>query len=234
MKQYLLSIVFFLTLTMTATGQQQFEVTTSNPDTAIFHLDDADYNKQINVRITNVSGEKQSLYWKVLKISTPSDWAHYVCDWNTCYSPGQDECPSDAANNMNPSDTIAIQLHVIDGGTPGIGVYQFLLWSKQDPAVLDTIQLVFIAQEATANIDPSDQIKLRIFPNPTQDYFYLQGQESSIHKIEMFSLLGSQVRSFNAVTESPYYVGDLPRGMYMVYLYDAYGKAVKIFRLRKK
>ncbi len=235
MKQILLSILFFLTFALSANAQLSFSVLTSNPDTVVFHLDDDDYSGKVaELMLANVSSGAVELYWKAVKVSTPNAWENFVCDWNTCYGADTQECPSDAPNKMNPGDTIGVQLHVTDGGETGIGVYDMMFWTKQDPANVDTLRIVFIAKEPVATNAPDVPVAMRLFPNPTRDYFYLQGGEHTIHHIDVLSILGSKLRTFDYSGDYPFYIGDLANGIYMVYLYDEESQVVKIFRLRKK
>ncbi len=235
MKQTLLSILFFLILSLSSNAQLAFRVQTSNPDSVVFYLDDDDYTGKVaDIKIMNTSSDQIHLYWKAVKISTPSTWDNFICDWNTCYGPDTQECPSDAPNSINPGDSIGIQLHVTDGGEAGMGVYDMMLWTKENPANVDTVRVVFIAREPDASKLPDASLAMRLFPNPTQEYFYIQGGERHVHHIDVLSILGANIRSFDYNNDYPFFVGDLSNGMYMVYLYDARGKVLKIFRLRKK
>ena len=58
---------------------------------------------------------------------------------------------------------------------------------------------------------------IRVYPNPTTDFIQVN-DNPSIETVAVYNLAGMQVRTFAFVTDKRYYVGDLPKGMYLVQL----------------
>ena len=68
--------------------------------------------------------------------------------------------------------------------------------------------------------------EVRLYPNPAQTFFSVDGQGVKIEKIEIFSLLGVKEREI--VSRFKYIrIDDLPRGIYMIKIYSKEGYVVK-------
>lgn len=63
----------------------------------------------------------------------------------------------------------------------------------------------------------SQDIELRVYPNPTTDYLKINNN-NVVDQIAVYNLAGKRIKSFNYSNGQKYYVGDLPRGMYLIEL----------------
>lgn len=75
--------------------------------------------------------------------------------------------------------------------------------------------------------------EIRVFPNPTTDYFSVNGMEN-LKEVVVINLVGREVKRFSASIRAKYDVSDLNSGLYLVRLIGEQGKAVKTVRLSKR
>ncbi|MCO6475220.1 MAG: T9SS type A sorting domain-containing protein [Phaeodactylibacter sp.] len=78
-----------------------------------------------------------------------------------------------------------------------------------------------------------EKVDLQIFPNPATDYIGVT-KNDVVRKIMVFNLVGRQMKSFEAVDGEKYYVGDLPRGMYLVQLLGTNDQIITTQRVNKR
>ena len=78
----------------------------------------------------------------------------------------------------------------------------------------------------------TEKIDIKIFPNPATDYIELTNT-GSVAKLMIFSIVGRQVATFDIAEGDKFFVGDLPRGMYLVQMLGAKGDILSTQRLNK-
>lgn len=85
------------------------------------------------------------------------------------------------------------------------------------------------------DVKHSDKVDLQIFPNPFTSHISL-GEKASglVGKILIFNLVGRQMKSFDFVDGEKYYVGDLPKGMYLIQLLTKKGNILRTKRISKR
>ena len=93
------------------------------------------------------------------------------------------------------------------------------------------------AASAQVSIRPGsqevDRSELRVYPNPVVDNFEITAT-GDVELVRVYNLVGREVKQYDYEAEQLYYVGDLPRGMYLVQLIGADNKAIITRRLNKK
>lgn len=67
--------------------------------------------------------------------------------------------------------------------------------------------------ELPSSINSVEKEPVKIYPNPIEDFFTIES-EAFIDKVDLLDLQGSVVKTFT--DNSPYFVGDLPKGIYFV------------------
>ncbi len=93
-----------------------------------------------------------------------------------------------------------------------------------------------VAVSAQVNLrtgDDATRTELRVYPNPASDNFEIT-TTSQITLIRVYNLVGREVKNYTYEKDQLYYVGDLPRGMYLVQLLGSDNKAIVTRRLNKK
>lgn len=64
--------------------------------------------------------------------------------------------------------------------------------------------------------DP-EKVDVQVYPNPATDYISVTNVEA-VSRIMVFNLVGRQMKAFDSAEGDKFFVGDLPRGMYLVQL----------------
>jgi hypothetical protein len=60
-------------------------------------------------------------------------------------------------------------------------------------------------------------IDVQVYPNPATDYVKIT-DNSSVRQVAVFNLAGRQIKSYSYSIGEQYFIGDLPRGMYLIQL----------------
>jgi hypothetical protein len=83
--------------------------------------------------------------------------------------------------------------------------------------------------------NPDEQLRsdLQLYPNPVTTFIGLSPNEV-VKKIIVFNLAGREMKSFDFVDGEKYYVGDLPKGMYLVQLLGKENEIIKTHRISKR
>jgi hypothetical protein len=77
-------------------------------------------------------------------------------------------------------------------------------------------------------------VDLEVFPNPATTHISLTDAQN-VQRIVIYNLVGRQMRMFEDIsTDRRYYVGDLPRGMYLIQLLGEKNKILTTKRISKQ
>ena len=79
----------------------------------------------------------------------------------------------------------------------------------------------------------SERIDVKVFPNPVTDFLQVS-ENTSIEKVKIYNLVGKAVKSYEYIKGRNYYVGDLPKGIYMVQFSDKKLKTITTKRISKR
>ena len=95
----------------------------------------------------------------------------------------------------------------------------------------------FSQNRLTSNAHQSEgnnkALDIKIFPNPATDYIGLSNSQK-VQQVRIYNLVGRQMKDFKAIQGQKYYVGDLPRGMYLVQLIDSNKRVIVTKRVNKQ
>ena len=227
MKKTLLLFVAIFTLGMVQ-AQDGFEADPEKVDT-FFDSSTPDIVGHGNV--CNTGNDTICLYWRIVDVSVPFGWTAYMCDANLCYGPGDYECPEENPVCLPPGECGILDLHLLPGANPECGRFKVVVWEKGDTTNFVEIPYNFNCATSSRNI--ASKADISVYPNPTSDYFQLDGTENIGH-IVLHTLLGKQIRDYDARDGGSYDVSDLNNGMYVVNLFDKKNTLVKSLRLRKE
>jgi len=78
-----------------------------------------------------------------------------------------------------------------------------------------------------------DRVELRVYPNPVVDHFEIS-ESDQINHIRVYNLVGRKMKDYTYTKEERYYVGDLPRGLYLVQLIGNNNKTLITRRINKE
>jgi hypothetical protein len=76
-------------------------------------------------------------------------------------------------------------------------------------------------------------LDIKIFPNPATDYIGITNSQK-VQQVRIYNLVGRQMKDFKTGQDEKYYVGDLPRGMYLVQLIDSDKRVIITKRVNKQ
>lgn len=82
-------------------------------------------------------------------------------------------------------------------------------------------------------ISTEQVVDLQVFPNPATSFIGVNHQ-GEVATIKVFNLVGRHMKTFSALPGEKHYVGDLPRGMYLVQLVDNKNKIITTKRVNKR
>ncbi len=236
MKTSLLFSLFLLGLTPVSFCQISLEFSA----TELFITGSPDSFETIgHAFITNKSSDSVSLRWVREEIDFPDNWRSGVCDKNQCY-PSHiftnigmiGNIPTNNPILLNSGDTSIIDVHLYPEQNRGTGKVRVCITEVSDPDnILGCINYDFkLGVSSTKDFSKN---ALKVYPNPTFDFFNLQNAEG-VGFVKVYNTLGRLVKVFDASFEKNFYVGDLPSGMYLINMQSKNGKNIKTTRIVKK
>jgi hypothetical protein len=181
--------------------------------------------------VTNTSNETASIFWSKRMLNQPDNWLSWICDKNLCYEPPINSCPSSKPNVLAANESMDLQVHLNPLLVEGTCDYEVTLLDVNGNELAVIPGACEISN--TTAIKETNDLKLTVFPNPTTDFFAVT-ETPGLKYIEVFNIVGNKVKTFEAVPNRQYYVGDLADGIYLVRLANASKKVLKTIRLSKR
>lgn len=236
MKHILLSLSFFLATSFAAFAQLEI-----SPNPWVGTFDDIDlsdfYSEPIaHAEMINTTANPLSVRWELVVIDAPEEWEFRVCDKNQCYSTGiitnwDPSFPIEEPVFLSAGESNLLDLHILPRLVAGTLNAEIRLSLVSDPnTVIATglfqVDVLSSVGEVLAN-------DLRIFPNPSSDYFALSSAQG-VNRIVLYNIVGRQVRSYEAAEGKKYNVADLPDGIYLVALQNQRGEVQRTMRISKR
>ncbi len=90
--------------------------------------------------------------------------------------------------------------------------------------------LIVAAIQAQTSLKPD----LSVFPNPATEYISVQDKNDVVGNVYIFNLVGKKVKDFEFVKGEQYYIGDLPKGMYLVQILDRNKRGLTTQKIEKR
>jgi len=120
------------------------------------------------------------------------------------------------------------QFYNIDSTTFGIGTHEIILEAINEfgCAVFDTIEITISEFVSTSN-EQFVKNNFEIFPNPTQDFFWVKNLNLSAVEIQLFDLFGKKVFEKEVVGDIEISVEQFPKGVYFLQLKNEDGWDVR-------
>lgn len=75
---------------------------------------------------------------------------------------------------------------------------------------------------------------LKVFPNPATEFISVSDQGETTSYISVFNIMGRNLREFEFAKDERYYIGDLPKGIYLIHLQDRNKKTVATQKIEKR
>ncbi len=222
MKKHVLSILL-LSCILTGLSAQSIIFEDTIPVAYGFASDD---EVAIYISMTNNTAQTLDLRWERSLEDTPEPWDSWVCT-----VPGACGLPDTETLDfsMGPGEIGEFQYHFAPYNITGTGAVRIDIIENGSNELLQT--LVITTDLTTVSTNEITAKNIKIFPNPSSDYFQLT-DETVVDEIIIYNILGRQVKYFNE-EKSQYFVGDLPKGIYLVELFDIDSDSSKTIKLKK-
>ncbi len=225
MKQILLSLILLTSWSLNA------QVTLSlSPDVIEMDVDPLQFETVAHSWLTNTSDETKTFRWFRIVESITTGWESAICDMNACYSTTVDSTDENTDVVLGPGDSTMIDVHVRPAGLEGDAHIKVRVMEVGNADNIIEGNYFF---NQTSSSQDFNRVNLKLYPNPTRDYFQLTDY-TDLDQVILYNLVGRELRRFNAFPGSKFAVSDLTRGMYLVRLVDNRRRVVKTLRLNKR
>ncbi len=244
MKHTLLTLLFVWSITLIRgqNGEEAAIAVSAAAVDSIFvvNITDPDLDLGLHTLITNNTDETIQLKWVRTVKEMPGSWESYICIDNfLCFFPESD-------TNFDPDNEIDDPLSLAAGASLDMAVrilpqtvmgdgeveVGLALTSKPD-SIFSTINFTVVVRDITSSTSSLQARDIRVFPNPASNYLMLT-EYSQISRVDLYSMLGRRMQSFEIVDDRSLDISELPDGMYLVNLIDRFGRPVKTTRLLKQ
>jgi len=202
------------------------------PENFLFSGKPSETDIVFDVDVINTSDEVINLLWSKRLNNGPAQWLTWICTDSLCYTPDVISCPPGSPKVIAPGDTTVIHMHLNPRNIEGTGEYVVNMVDV-DGTVLGAIvgNVLISLISATSHADKEKSIS--VFPNPAFDYFKTSNIPG-LKSIELFTILGTKIKSMDAAPNKHYSVADLKDGLYLVRLLGPSGTVLKTIRLSVK
>lgn len=190
-------------------------------------------------QMSNSSSDFLEVRWEWTQLDGPTEWEAQVCDTIACYAWG-------VPSNMDPAsgtDTPApigggeagrLDLSVRPKGVAGVGTYRIDVALAADPTnIIATNTYTVTVIDLATDIDDFDKAAVKIFPNPTSNFFQITENEY-VTDVEIFNIVGKKMLVTPHVNGNSYDISSFPNGLYLVRMMDDEGNILKTSRITKR
>ncbi len=187
----------------------------------------------VYIKLTNVTNGPLSALWILDRQSIPDAWEFSFCDKVTCYAFGVEAAPTSKPNEFAAGESFLCTLKIAPNGVEAVEDIRMSFFSSADQADVFADFPVAISV-----MDPSNAVDIsfddiNVYPNPTNDLFQIS-EDDGVAMISVHNVLGKKVYENTHIGGRGHNVSDLPRGIYMVRMFDEDGKMRKVLRLSKR
>ncbi|MCB0630664.1 MAG: T9SS type A sorting domain-containing protein [Saprospiraceae bacterium] len=97
------------------------------------------------------------------------------------------------------------------------------------------LSAVVFAQSKQSASQPSyaNKVEIQVFPNPVQTHFSINNN-TQVRDIVIFNLVGKELKRFVYSDDERYFLGDLPKGIYLVQFIDKEKNVLTTRRISKR
>ncbi len=195
-------------------------------------------NVTAHATITNTSTSDKTFRWILTVDSQEDPWAFAVCDINTCYN--TDVTTETFTLIAGQSSIMDVHLYpsgdqtTLEGAVPGTGTATVKITEMQDPdnTVTGEYNFEIVGEAVPTSLTELELSQLKLFPNPTSDYFEVQGPEG-VANVTIYNLFGTTIDNFSFQSGEKYSISNFAKGLYLVALEDEDGQLLKTMRLQK-
>ncbi len=227
MSKYFFIVAF--TFTLSALSGQ----ITVNPNPLTMTTTTVDSTLKYDFYFTNTLDTTYNIYWMLAPDANwPPQWGFQLCDLVLCYAEGGMKSSNNLANKF-PKGTHHFYINLNTRGVAGSSSITIKLFTEkncQGQIFSAPISAVNAAPNNSVDIDISN---IELFPNPASNYFQI-GNGGLVDRVDIFNLLGKNVKTVFRNDAAQYEIGDLNAGVYLVKMYDTNRKMIKTVKLYRE
>ncbi|HEX5624679.1 MAG TPA: T9SS type A sorting domain-containing protein [Saprospiraceae bacterium] len=212
----------------TAVAQGPRFTVTPNPNMISFVSDMTDHNA--HGRVKNHTGSSINMLWTREVLMLPTGWSTYICDINNCYAEHVGKCPENWPNVIRANDSSTLDVHVFDDGNAGEAHIVMWVYEKEDTT--KKVKADYLFNKVLSN-NQVQNIAVKVYPNPAFNSFSVD-YNTGLTRIDLYSILGKKVTSYNPVQKSSYDISMLDDGLYFVKLIGPNEQMLRTIRLQKR
>lgn len=202
-------VVVFITATSFVFGQNY----TIAPNDTIKMNGGMEDLATLSIQQVNTTSKSLNLRWEKLSETVPSNWEASVCDNKMCYTTLED---SGTMNPVLPDEYGLILLHITPHVNYGTAVIRYIVWDIENLALKDTLTYILVVNE-TSEIRIDSNSGIQIFPNPVQNFVYIQSNLQSRFQFFINDKIGKVIYSGVSDKNSIFIsTENFPNGLYSV------------------
>jgi hypothetical protein len=225
MKYNLLALLFCLQI---LNGYTQVTITIT-PQVQNVSVNSDSIEIRAKATFKNTSTTTKKFTWKRSVLSLTAGWTTNVCDSKGCWVSSVDNAPEQI--ELAPNATSNLDVYIHPEKKQGAATVEVKVFEVGNETNTVTGRWLFStttrAKETNANTPT-----IRIYPNPTTDYFQITDDEG-IDKVVIYNIIGRQMRTYKVTDNGKYNVNDLPEGLYIIRLLASNGSTIKTIRLSR-
>lgn len=88
-------------------------------------------------------------------------------------------------------------------------------------------------KQSVTNPSFANKVEIQVFPNPVQTHFSINNN-TKVKDILVFNLVGKELKRFDYSDNERYFLGDLPKGIYLVQFLDREKNVLTTRRISKR
>jgi hypothetical protein len=176
----------------------------------------------------NKANFDRTFTWERIVVNMPNIWISQVCDPIACWAPSK----SDGDFTLKANATGPMIVDVYPEATAGTAYIKIKIIEKGNPTAITYGRYRF-SMLSTVGVAETEATKLLVFPNPTADYFVLQGA-APLTTVDVLSVTGQVLRTFPYVENEIYEIQDLAAGTYFLNLNGENNKRLATKRIVKQ
>lgn len=227
MKHLLLIILFANAFILRGQSQVSLTITPGIVNSSV-HPDSFEIRGKATLK--NTSSQTKRVVWQRNIISLTNGWQSLVCDINQCWTSGVNASPDTIVLAAN--GTSNLDAYIRPNQISGSATIELKATEVGNAANTVTGRYLFTTTTSSREVSKNNST-LKIYPNPTTDYFMLTDDADIIERVVIYNIIGRQVRNYTVGNNVKYWVNDLPEGYYIVRLLNSSGSTVKTIRLNK-
>ncbi len=86
----------------------------------------------------------------------------------------------------------------------------------------------------TATAQSAKNASLKVYPNPATEFIAVNDMGDNTGFVSVFSVMGRNLREFEFIKDEHYYIGDLPKGIYLIHVQDKNKKTISTHKIEKR